>query len=74
MGIRMVIEQAKGLLMAGLGCDAQQAAHALLQLSWDREAPIEDVAVALVAAAQNPRTSAKATEPALTATGRATRD
>jgi hypothetical protein len=69
-----VIEQAIGLLMARLGCDAKQASHALLQISWDHDAPVQDVAVALVAATQNSRTPAKATEFAATAIGRATRD
>jgi hypothetical protein len=74
IGNRMVIEQAIGLLMARLGCDAKQASHALLQISWDHDAPVQDVAVALVAAAQNSRTPAKPTEFSATAIGRATRD
>ena len=59
---RMVIEQARGLLMASLGCDAKQAWHALLQLSWDQDAPVNDVAVALVAAADTRRTPARAAQ------------
>jgi anti-anti-sigma factor len=69
MGTRMVIEQAKGLLMASLGCDAKQASYALLQISWNQDSPVHDVAVALVAAAQNSRTPAKATKSAATAIG-----
>lgn len=70
---RIVIEQAVGLLMASLGCDARQASHALFQISWDRELPLHDVAVALVAAAQSPTTAANVTELAATVSGGSSR-
>ena len=68
---RIVIDQAVGLLMASLGCDARQATHALSQLSWDQDAPVQDVAAAMVAAAaQNSSTAAHVTEPVGTSLGR----
>lgn len=74
IGNRIVIEQARGMLMASLGCDVTQASHALLQISWDQEVAVLDAALALVAAAQDSRLQTKVTESAATDTGRATRD
>lgn len=51
-GDGVAVEQAKGLLMASLGCSAPQALRALRQISWDRDASVQDVAAALVDAAQ----------------------
>lgn len=51
----MMIEQATGLLMASLGCDATQASRALLQISWDQDATVLDAALTVVAAAQDSR-------------------
>ena len=70
---RIVIEQAVGLLMASLGCDARQASHALFQISWDREVPLHDVAVALVAGAQSPTTVVNDTKLAATVSGGSSR-
>lgn len=53
VGNRIVVEQATGLLMARLGCDAAQASRALLQMSWEQDVPVRDVAVALVSDAQH---------------------
>lgn len=66
IGNRVVIEQATGVLMASLVCDARQASRALQQMSWEQDVPVRDVALALVAAAQRPRSPASATEVAAT--------
>lgn len=69
VGTRVVIEQAIGLLMASLGCDAKHAARALRQIAWDHGTTVEDAAVALAEAAETSRTPAMVHEPAASAVG-----
>lgn len=69
LGTRVVIEQAIGLLMASLGCDARQAARALRQIAWDHDTTLEDAAAALAEAAETTRTTARVQEPAANAIG-----
>lgn len=69
---RAVIEQARGMLMASLDCDANQASHALLQTSWDQGATVVDAALALIAAAEAPLSRTHVPEFAATDIGRAT--
>jgi GAF domain-containing protein len=52
MGHRAVIEQAKGVLIAGRGCSPQEAFTILSRLSQESNRKLHDVAAALVAEAQ----------------------
>jgi GAF domain-containing protein len=53
MQSRAVIEQAKGILMGGRGCSAEEAFMILTKLSQDTNRKLRDVAAALVDSVQN---------------------
>jgi anti-anti-sigma factor len=74
IGRRITIEQATGLLMASLGCDARQASRALLQMSWEQDTSVHDVADALVAATRTSPSLANTTEFTVSGTRRAAHD
>ncbi|MEU4620038.1 GAF and ANTAR domain-containing protein [Actinoplanes sp. NPDC023801] len=57
MQSRAVIEQAKGILMGGRGCSAEEAFKILVKLSQDSNRKLRDVAAALVESVQNSRRS-----------------
>jgi len=73
LGNRVVVEQARGMLMASLDCDAKQASHALLQISWDHEVTVLDAALALIATAQGSLSQPHVPESAATDLGRGAR-
>ena len=54
MRSRAVIEQAKGILMAGRRCDAEEAFKLLVELSQNTNVKLRDVAQALVDEARKP--------------------
>ena len=57
MQSRAVIEQAKGILMAGRRCSAEEAFRILSKLSQDTNRKLRDVAAALVQSAQDSKQS-----------------
>jgi hypothetical protein len=56
---RSVVDQAKGILMHALGCDADDALRRLRQESQRRHVKVTEVAAEIVAGARAPRSSAR---------------
>jgi hypothetical protein len=65
---RSVVDQAKGILMHALGCDADEALRRLRQESQRRHVKVTEVATEVVAAygSEEPKTSGPGGDVALT--------
>jgi AmiR/NasT family two-component response regulator len=55
MASRSVIEQAKGVIMSGRRCTADEALDVLVKAARGADQPLRDVAAALVERTQNDR-------------------